>query len=375
MSRYRAIALKLLWLAYEKRIRIIFTGGTIAGNVAQRENALNEKADPNSFYTILDNAADVISKTWHVEIERTTVELFNKDSSNIDSTDWTKLVDEIVENYDEHDAFIILHGTNTMGYSAAALSFALANINKPVIITGAQVPLGYLGSDSTTNIVNALRMAVWTHHEVKGVMAVFGSKIITGTRVKKGTDFDYDPFSSFQTGSLGQIGRFMKIDDAALEKHIDYLSKDYSAAEKASDLRVHKAFKCENLVSLTEFPGLSPKHIKSLADEGADGFIFRSFGAGDPNKRLFEAFEYLKEKQIPIIVTTQAPGGNANFQVNETGQYLREHDLAIPAHDMSIESMTTKMAWLLGQDMNYEIIKQKMVEDMHGEIHVGAELI
>jgi L-asparaginase len=358
-----------------KRIRIIFTGGTIAGNVAQRENALNEKADPNSFYTILDNAAEVVSKTWHIEVERTTVELLNKDSSNIVPSDWTKLIDEIVASYDDHDAFIILHGTNTMGYTAAALSFALPNINKPVIITGAQVPLGYLGSDATTNIVNALRMAVWTHHEAKGVMAVFGSKIITGTRVKKGTDFDYDPFSSFQSGSLGQIGRFMKIDEKALEKHVDYLSKYYPVAEKAAELRVSKVFKCEDLVSLTEFPGLSADYISKEADAGAKGFILRSFGAGDPNSQLFEAFEYLKERKIPIIVTTQAPGGNSNFQVNETGQYLREHDLAIPAHDMSIEAMTTKMAWLLGQDADYETIKEKLVEDMRGEVNVGAELI
>jgi L-asparaginase len=213
------------------------------------------------------------------------------------------------------------------------------------------------------------------HHEVKGVMAVFGIKIITGTRVKKGTDFDYDPFSSFQSGTLGQIGRFMKIDDAALEKHVAYLSKYYPAAETAADLQINKVFACEGLVSLTEFPGLSSAYIKQLADAGAKGFILRAFGAGDPNANLFEAFEYLKEKQIPIIVTTQAPGGNANFQVNETGQHLREHDLAIPAHDMSIEAMTTKLAWLLGQNADYETIKQKMIEDMHGEIHIGAELI
>lgn len=358
-----------------KHLRIIFTGGTIAGNVAQRENALNEKADPNSFYTILENAARVVSKTWNVNVDYSTSDLFNKDSSNINPTDWTRLIDEIVATYDEHDAFIILHGTNTMGYTAAALSFALQNINKPVIITGAQVPLGYLGTDASTNLVNSLRMAVWTHHEVKGVMAVFGSKIITGTRVKKGTDFDYDPFSSFQSGTLGQIGRFMKIDDNSLDKHIAYLSKYYPTAEKASDLKIHRNFSSENLISLTEFPGLSPKYLISLADAGARGFIFRAFGAGDPNSQLFEAFEYLKEKQIPIIVTTQAPGGVSNFQVNETGQYLLEHDLAIPAHDMSIEAMTSKMAWLMAQNLDYETIKQKMVEDLHGEIHIGAELI
>ena len=359
----------------KKNVRVIFTGGTIAGNVAPRDHALNKKAAPDSFLTILDNAASIVSKTWDVDIQRSTKQLFNKDSSNINPDDWVQLIDDIVSSYDDTDAYIILHGTNTMGYTSAALSFALQNINKPVIITGAQVPLGYLGSDATTNLVNALRMAVWRHHEVRGVMAVFGSKIITGTRVKKGTDFDYDPFSSFQSGSLGQIGRFMKIDEAALHKHNSYLSKFGPLATRAGNVIVEKDFNCEGLASLTEFPGMSPDIITTLADSGVKGVVLRSFGAGDPNERLFSAFEYLKQKHIPIVVTTQAPGGLSNFQVNETGQYLHKHELAIPAHDMSIEAMTTKLAWLLGQNLDYQAIKQTMVQDLHGEISIGSELI
>jgi len=359
----------------KKRVQIIFTGGTIAGNVAHHENSLNVKSDPDNFLNVIKRASEIVSKTWHVDIELSIVELFNKDSSNIDPTDWTTLVNAIRDSYDDADAFIVLHGTNTMGYTAAALTFALENINKPVVITGAQVPLGYLGSDAITNQVNALRIAVWPHHEIKGVVAVFGSKIISGTRVKKGTDFDYDPFSSFQSGSLGQIGRFIKIDEVALQKYESYLSQHHPLAHTAADLKINSGFDCDNLVSLTEFPGLNPDFIKKLADSGARGFIIRSFGAGDPNKRLFEAFEYLKEKQIPVIVTTQAPGGISNFQVNESGQYLAVNDLAIPAHDMSMEAMTTKMAWLLAQNLDYETIKAKMVDNLHGEIHIGAELI
>lgn len=359
-----------------KRVKIIFTGGTVAGNVATSNVSQNTKSDPNTFLRSLEDATDILKKNWNIEIEPTITEVFNVDSSNILPENWTKLVEIIQDTYDDVDAYIVLHGTNTMGFTAAALSFALENINKPVIFTGAQVPLGYLGSDATTNLVNALRIAVWGYHEVKGVMAVFGSKIITGTRVKKGTDFDYDPFSSFQTGALGQIGRFMKIDDVAMQKHVSYLSKYKPLAIQSRVLSIKKDFDMEKIVSMTEFPGMSPEIITSLVDSiGAKAFVLRSFGAGDPNAKLFEAFEYLKQRQIPIIVTTQAPSGIANFQVNETGQYLRENDLAIPAYDMSIESMTVKMAWMLAQGFSYETIKHKMVEDHHGEIHVGSELI
>jgi L-asparaginase len=359
-----------------KRIKIIFTGGTVAGNVAKSDVSQNTKSDPSSFMSVLENSIEVVKQNWNVEIEPTITELFNVDSSNINPENWKMLAETIQETYDDVDAYIILHGTNTMGYTAAALSFALENINKPVIITGAQVPLGYLGSDATTNLVNSLRLAVWGYHEIKGVVAVFGSKIIAGTRVKKGTDFDYDPFSSFQSGSLGQIGRFMKIDDQALAKYVSYLSKDKPLAIQSRVLSVKSEFHTGCIASLTEFPGMSPDIITTLADnENVKGFILRSFGAGDPNARLFEAFEYLKSKEIPIVVTTQAPGGLANFQVNETGQYLRENDLAIPAYDMSIEAMTTKLGWLLAQNLTYEKIKIKMLEDLHGEITIGSELI
>ena len=207
-------------------------------------------------------------------------------------------------------------------------------------------------------------------------MAVFGSKIITGVRVKKGTDFDYDPFSSFITGSLGQIGRFMRINVPALDRHVSYLSKVKPLAVQSRVLSVKKDFDTSGMASLTEFPGMSPDLFQTLVEHnGIKAFIFRAFGAGDASAHLFKGFEYLKAHQIPIIVTTQAPSGVASMQVNETGTYLREHDLAIPTHDMSIESITTKLAWLLAQKKSYMDIKSIMLQDLHGEINVENELL
>ncbi len=359
-----------------KRVLIIFTGGTIAGNVAKSDVSQHVKSDPNAFMSILENSTDIIKKNWNIEVIPTIVELYNIDSSDVQPENWKMIVSKIEETYDDFDAFIVLHGTNTMGYTSAALTLALENINKPVILTGAQVPLGYLGSDATTNLVNALRLAVWEYNEIKGVFAVFGSKIIAGSRVKKGTDFDYDPFGSFLAGSIGQIGRFLKINDSALRKYVSYLSKTKPLAIQSRVLSVKKEFDTKNIASLTEFPGMSVDIFKSLVENnGIKGFVFRAFGAGDPSSHLFPAFEYLKEKQIPIVVTTQAPGGIASFQVNAGGQYLKANDLAIPAYDMSIESMTVKLAWLLAHNFSYEQIKVKMLEDLHGEINVESELI
>ena len=360
----------------KKRILIILTGGTSAGNVAVSNVSANTKADPTDFRSVVDSCVEILKNNWAIEIEPTIIELFNVDSSDMLPERWTTIISKIEETYDEYDAFILLHGTNTMGYTCAALSFALENINKPVVVTGAQVPLGYLGSDATTNLVNALRMAVWAYHPIKGIIAVFGSKIISGVRVKKGTDFDYDPFSSFLKGSLGQVGRFMRIDESALDKHNSYLSKIRPLAVQSRVLSVKKEFDTSHIASLTEFPGMSPDLFKSLVENNdIKAFIFRSFGAGDISTHLRSGIEYLKEKRIPIVVTSQAPAGVASFQVNENGKFLKDNDLAIPAFDMSIESMTVKLGWLLAQNFSYEEIKYKMLQDMHGEITIENEAI
>jgi L-asparaginase len=324
----------------------------------------------------LKSATDTIRLNWAIDVQPSVLTLFNVDSTDMNPAHWTAMASAIADSYDEFDAFIIAHGTNTMGYSAAALSFALENINKPVIFTGAQVPLGYLGSDAITNLVNSLRLAVWQYHQIKGVYGVFGSKVISGTRIKKGTDFDYDPFSAFQKGSIGQIGRFIKIDTGALERYVAYLSKIKPLAIQSRALSVKKEFQTECIASLTEFPGMSPDIFKVLVEQGGiKGFIFRAFGAGDSSASLRPAYHFLKDHSIPIVVTTQAPTGVASLVVNDGGKYLLDNDLAIPAHDMSIESITAKLAWCLGQKLDYEAIKAMMVRDLHGEITVESELL
>ena len=141
---------------------------------------------------------------------------------------------------------------------------------------------------------------------------------------------------------------------------------------------------CENefdtrIVSFTEFPGLNSEIFKTLVDRhDIKGFILRAFGAGDASKYLLPAFEFLKNREIPIVVTTQAPNGNSNFQVNAPGEYPKKHKLAIAAHDMSIESITTKLAWLLAKKakgkITYDQLTEMMTSNIRGEIDVIWEV-
>lgn len=369
-------------MADTRRLLLITTGGTIAGQVAIDEQEEQVVRTADEFSALVGPTVDYLKWKYELNsIKFDTEEVCNVDSSNILPEHWIKLGALIKEKYDDYDSFIITHGTNTLGYTCAALSFSLANPNKPIILTGSQVPAGLPGSDGLTNLENALRVAVWKREKnpIKGVMAVFGSHIITGTRVKKDTEFDYDAFKSFSMGSIGRIGRIININETNLEKHLSYLQTGtYPEARRAKDLRCENDFDMR-IVSLTEFPGMNSDIFESLVERNEiKGFILRTFGAGDPCQSHRPAFEYLKANKIPIVVTTQAPNGNSNFQVNDPGKMLRDNQLAIPAYDMSIESQTTKLAWLLAKknkgELNYQQVCREMVHDLRGEINVMWEV-
>lgn len=370
------------------KMLLIPTGGTIAGQIA--EDKRNEQGIDieGSFSELVKPTLEALEDYWKLDIEIDSFGIsdddgkeVNVDSSNIVPKHWTALASLIKEKFDEYNSFIITHGTNTLGYTAAALTFAIANSNKPIILTGSQVPYGRPGTDALVNLSNAIRVAVWPREgeKLRGVMAVFGSHIITGSRVKKDTEFDYDAFKSFSSGSIGRIGRIIHVNETNLKNHLKYLStNEYMEAKKAEDLRCESDFDT-NIVSLTEFPGMSPDIFETLVERNdVRGFILRAFGAGDASSNLIPAFEFLKKREIPIVVTTQAPNGNSNFQVNDPGLELKKRELAIPAYDMSIESQTTKLAWLLAKQKKHEItfkqLCKEMIKDIRGEINVMWEV-
>lgn len=350
-----------------KRLLLISTGGTIS----------QEKDEQGIAHPVESKGAEVFStklcEIAHIfKIEIVPKGILNKDSSNIIPADWDLMINTIVDEYETYDAFLITHGTNTLGYTCAALSFALGKLGKPVIVTGSQVSYGYPGSDAMMNLENAIRVAASEPGLLVGVVAVFGSQIITGVRVKKTTEFEYDAFTTFSSkGSLGRIGRRLRWDKPLLERHNRFMEP---RARNKAELDLRPNFET-NIVSLTEFPGLKSQVFRILVEGGAKGIIYRASGAGDPNvasakanfENLRDAFEYLHEKRVPIVVTTQAAEGVASMDVNDPGKIAFELG-AIPAWDMSLEAMTMKLAWLLGRGFPYEEIRTLMLESHRGEI-------
>ncbi len=357
------------------KLLVITTGGTIAqehdqvtGQGVSTEEG--EKQKSKQFANMLQNIANHEGYDMHIE----SINILNKDSSNIIPADWTAMIKAVGENYDDYDSLLITHGTNTLGYTSAALSFALGKLGKKLILTGSQVPFGYAGSDAVLNLENAIRVA-YLERELAGVIAVFGSHIITGVRAKKTTEFEYDAFKTFSAkASLGRIGRVLKMNEDAVRDHNKWIEP---RARVSKELDVKANFeKFDKIACLTEFPGMSSKIFESLVDKcGIEGFILRASGAGDPNvankedtyPNLRAGFEFLQAKGIPIVVTTQAPDGVATMDVNNPGMIAYELG-AIPAWDMSIEAMTVKLAWLLGRKFPYDEMRTLMNQPFRGEI-------
>lgn len=350
------------------KILMLTTGGTIAGNVAGGASELTGLDLKDQAVRAFERMRD----EWNLDVEVEVDAVTNIDSSDLEASLWTQLATKIATAYDDYDAFVITHGTNTMGYTTAALSFAFENLGKAIAVTGSQVPGHYPSSDALLNVENAIRITMYPHEAIRGVVGVFGSHLISGTRVKKRTEFDLDAFASFASGSLGRFGRILQLDRAAVARHNQYWGA--SGARNFTQLKWKAEFDVSGIVSITEFPSLSCDDLIAMAQNwkgdgrGLRGVIWRAYGAGDVQRKLWPFFDFLKEKTIPAVVTTQAPMGQATFDVNDNGAHFAAENLAVAANDMSIEAMTTKLAWLLAQDLSYETRISMLGQNLRGEI-------
>lgn len=371
----------------EHKLLLITTGGTIAGEVSSsQKNPDYEIKKAEYFPKQLIHLKDDLLKNKNIELDINSVEYLEIDSSDIMPEHWVGMANSISENYDGYDSFVITHGTNTLGYTCAALSFAFRNAGKPIIITGSQVPMDIPGTDATVNLENAIRIATWDdpRERISGVACVFGSYIISGTRVKKTTEFDYDAFRPYQRGLIGRIGRIVDIDGNNEERgglfdHNKYYKPTemppYALSRK--DLRVEAYFN-SNILSITEYPGMDPSILQYLhIERKVEAFIIRAFGAGDLSTSFLNVLEFLQKKEVPVVITTQAPLGNANLRVNEPGQKIYDNKLGIPAHDMSIEAQTAKLCWLLAKkdkkQIDFKQLQEEMIKDYKGEIKINWE--
>jgi L-asparaginase len=284
-----------------------------------------------------------------------------QDSSNIDPAVWTKLAAIIEEGYEHFDGFVILHGTDTMAYSASALSFMLENLRKPVIFTGSQLPIGLLRTDGRDNLITAIEMAAARVNEVPAVPEVciyFDNSLTRGNRTTKVSAEHFDAFSSPNYPSLAEVGLHLKY----FNNLIRYIPDDHK-------LVVHKSFD-NNVAILKLFPGLNRNLVRSIiGTEGLRGLIIETFGSGNaPTYDWFlDDLRRFNEKGGIILNVTQCHGGSVEMGLYETSRQMLAAGV-VSGKDITSEASVTKLMHLLGRYSSKEQIVESLKISLAGEI-------
>ena len=338
-----------------KHILLIYTGGTIG----MIENPTTGALESFDFDNLLFHVPEL--RQFALDIDTYTFDP-PIDSSDMDPTQWRKLATIIAERYDAYDGFVVLHGTDTMAFTASALSFMLEGLNKPVIFTGSQLPIGKLRTDGKENLITAIEIAASTHPDgtpmVPEVCVFFHEKLLRGNRITKASADEFDAFESFNYPHLATAG-------VKIEYHTEYILPYRPDAVLTPHYDMDT-----NLIIFSLFPGIRPSLVqKMLQTPELKGVIFRTFGSGNAPQLPWLA-EMLAEgtRQGKVIVNiTQCTGGSVAMKRYETGLQLMEAGV-LSGYDSTVEASLTKMMFLFGQGLTPDEVRAKMQLSLCGEI-------
>ncbi len=280
----------------------------------------------------------------------------NIDSTNINPRHWDKMAAEIAANYDRFDGFIITHGTDTMAYTASALSFALHTIGKPVILTGSQIPGHQIESDARRNLINAVRVAV---DDVAGVMILFYEHIIWGARATKVSESKLNAFHSINWELLGEI-------------RIDIRYSDNKKGRHQSPLEVQSGFEA-NIAVATLVPGTPVAMLLKLLESGIKGLVLRGYGSGNIADEYLDVIRRANKLGLPVVVNTQCMEGATMMHLYDVGKKALDLGV-IQGYDMSLETCVTKLMWALKRASSIDDIKAIMHTNYCNEINKERKL-
>ncbi|KAJ1741953.1 hypothetical protein LPJ79_003215 [Coemansia sp. RSA 1821] len=279
------------------------------------------------------------------------------DSCNMDMTDWVRIVTDIEKFYYTFDAFIILHGTDTMSYTASALSFMLQNLGKSVIVTGSQVPIAEVRNDGIENFLGALTIA--GHFVIPEVALYFNNKLFRGNRCVKVDAMDFDAFSSPNLAPLVRVG----VD-------IEVSWPEVLRPNAIEPFYAHKQMNA-NVATLRLFPGMSPIAVRAFLNPPIQGVVLETFGAGnapDANPAILEALSEASDRGVVIVNVTQCQRGNVS-DLYATARGLTRAKV-VPGRDMTSECALTKLSYLLGRGFAPEKCRDMMGRSLRGELTV-----
>ena len=338
----------------EISILIIYTGGTIGMVQDTKTGSLV----PIDFRNISDHVPEL--RKFGYDLHSVSFDPV-KDSSNIDPGVWIKIAEIVEENYTVFDGFVVLHGTDTMAYTASALSFMFENLGKPVILTGSQLPIGLLRTDGKENLITAIEMAASKENGYPAVPEVciyFDNKLTRGNRTTKMSAEHFDAFYSPNYPPLAEVGL-----------HLKYFANQIRYPEKEKKFTVQKSFD-NNVAILKLFPGINRKLIQSITGtEGLRGLIIETFGSGNaPTYQWFlDDLRNFIEKGGIIMNVTQCHGGSVEMGLYETSRQMLAAGV-VSGKDITSEASVTKLMHLLGRYQSRDKVVKALAKSLSGEM-------
>lgn len=328
-----------------KKILLIGTGGTIA--CGHSSDGLKPLLTPNQLLSYV--------KDCEAFCETEAIQLMNLDSTNIEPKHWLMMAACIEEHYNDFDGFVICHGTDTMAYTAAALSYLIQNSPKPIVITGAQKPIDLEDTDARVNLTDSLHLAACP--KAKDVCVVFDGKIIAGTRAKKEHSKSYDAFASVNFPYLGTI----------YEGHVQLY---FEEAKSEQPVQFYHEMKSE-VCLLKLVPSMSAEVLDYMAQR-SDAVIIESFGVGGlpvyENSNFFQVVRKWTEKGKVFVMGTQVAREGSNLSVYEVGKRVKENPGVIETYDMTLEAALTKLMWILAQTKDPDQIRRMFSGQVNHDI-------